>query len=547
MPTIINYGAASDDLGTDRLRYFDNEFLVAQDFVDDQNFHIRQRRRTNRLLRVAGVAEGLTASLNQGSSPPSLTVKKGTAFDGDGNQILLAADRVVLLPVSLVQPQDLYIQFFDGESGNSQVTSEGGAAGPNRFVQSPIFAFVATPGTPTGGGVLLARVSNNGTTISDQRQFCGLSLPTSTGAPLSLRASTNTSFQNWAEVSGNLHVAGRTTLDALLTASAGLTINADSWMADQKLYLRAPGDKHHGVGWVGSWASQSLDGPVLFGNGSGGLGCNSNVTDPPTQVLALSWDKSQTVTVFGALTAQKTLTAPTAVVGGGAATQGASLTVNGVLAANGLLTANSGLTVRTGLLTASAGLTVNGAALTANVGLTVNNAALTANAGLTVTGALVANNALTVTGLLTANSGFSVGADSWMANTVLYFRPQGDKHHGVAWFGSYAGASLDGPVLFGNANGGLGCASNVTDPPTQSLALVWDSGQNVTVNGVLHANGGLTVRQAAGANLIPPGAVLLFNRWMGDPDRNAWTDDPSKLPPFPIGVSQNDFHLWMKL
>jgi hypothetical protein len=74
-----------------RLRYFNGQFLQAQDFIDEQDYHIDRQRRHNRLLHTYGVAEGLGV-ISTGSQ---ITVTPGTAIDGEGRQILITANQSI--------------------------------------------------------------------------------------------------------------------------------------------------------------------------------------------------------------------------------------------------------------------------------------------------------------------------------------------------------------------------------------------------------------------------------------------------------------------
>jgi hypothetical protein len=78
-----------------RIRYFTNQFLTAQDFIEEQNYHIDRQRRHNRLLHTFGVAEGLKVEATIGTKQAKVT--PGTALDGQGRQIILTSDQPVNL------------------------------------------------------------------------------------------------------------------------------------------------------------------------------------------------------------------------------------------------------------------------------------------------------------------------------------------------------------------------------------------------------------------------------------------------------------------
>jgi hypothetical protein len=71
-----------------RLNYFDHQFLVVDDFKDEQKYHRDMRQRLTRGLHTFGIAEGL-AVLKTGNR--QVTVQPGVAIDRDGQEIVLEA------------------------------------------------------------------------------------------------------------------------------------------------------------------------------------------------------------------------------------------------------------------------------------------------------------------------------------------------------------------------------------------------------------------------------------------------------------------------
>ena len=75
-----------------RLNYFDNQFLHAKDFNDEQEYHISMRRLHNSILHTAGVAQGLELVIN--ADQKSVTVKPGVAVDAVGREIWLKKEQI---------------------------------------------------------------------------------------------------------------------------------------------------------------------------------------------------------------------------------------------------------------------------------------------------------------------------------------------------------------------------------------------------------------------------------------------------------------------
>ena len=73
-----------------RTRFFDGQFLVDQDFVDEQKYHLDRQRRHQRLLHVSGVCDGLEV---RATGLNTVSVGPGTAVDPDGRTLALASRR----------------------------------------------------------------------------------------------------------------------------------------------------------------------------------------------------------------------------------------------------------------------------------------------------------------------------------------------------------------------------------------------------------------------------------------------------------------------
>jgi len=103
---------------TERLRYYDGEYLRAFDFDAEQAYHVEMRRRLNRTLHLFGVAAGLYLEEDEDSVPsdPLFHISPGMAIDAVGREILLAAprnlDQAVLTKKGLKpQPYGLWLVY----------------------------------------------------------------------------------------------------------------------------------------------------------------------------------------------------------------------------------------------------------------------------------------------------------------------------------------------------------------------------------------------------------------------------------------------------
>lgn len=121
---------------TKRLRYFNNQFLQEQDFIDEQHYHIDRQRRHNRLLHSPGVAEGLDVKK---VGDIQIQVDPGSAIDGQGRQILLPSSRPVDVKDKngnlFQQGQLVYLVIFYSQQESNDASA--GGQGKTRWEESP--------------------------------------------------------------------------------------------------------------------------------------------------------------------------------------------------------------------------------------------------------------------------------------------------------------------------------------------------------------------------------------------------------------------------
>ncbi|MBV9301596.1 MAG: hypothetical protein JOY62_01130 [Acidobacteriaceae bacterium] len=140
-----------------RLHYFNHQFLVEQDFLDEQKYHILMRRVHNRELHSWGVVSGLHVN----NTNREITVEKGFALDREGRELELLEPVTREIRTAERHPQIHVVLAYEEkfETTGDQFEDRGsagmGVQGYNRVVESTQVKFVHSP-EEVGTGVLLA-------------------------------------------------------------------------------------------------------------------------------------------------------------------------------------------------------------------------------------------------------------------------------------------------------------------------------------------------------------------------------------------------------
>jgi hypothetical protein len=312
---------------TKRLHYFDYQFLRAEDFTAEQEYHLGMRRAHNRRLHTHGVAYGLEL----GFAGAVVTVSPGMALDGQGREIVLGAPGT--LEVQELAATTAWVTVEYGER-LTDVSTETGSAGARRWEEVPSLYLRAEAPADTGEELVLGRVTidaqGNVTGKDDgvspaHRRVAG----PAPGADLSVRS---LAVQQDAGVAGTLRVGA---------AGSGVTVTP---------------------GGVGIGAAPAAGVPLAVGTvltvGSTGVGIGrapaANALLSVAGILDAQDLRQNGLPVFGSqwATVPGGITYAGGRVGIGAAPAGASgpaLTVAGAASISGALTAGgaTGLTVTT--------------------------------------------------------------------------------------------------------------------------------------------------------------------------------------------------------
>lgn len=123
---------------TKRLRYFNQQFLEAPDFTDEQNYHLDRRRRHNHFLHTPGIATGLEVIKTDDNK---VKVTAGTAIDIYGREIVqdVDSDPIELSDTTgFPKNSNIYItiKYFDEPSDKDRQSSEQSGT-ETRFIEKP--------------------------------------------------------------------------------------------------------------------------------------------------------------------------------------------------------------------------------------------------------------------------------------------------------------------------------------------------------------------------------------------------------------------------
>lgn len=217
-----------------RLRYFSQQFLRAQDFIDEQEYHRDRQQRHTRLFHTPGIAEGLAVTAQVGASEAE--VSPGTAVDGEGRQIVLTGSQPASLIAHAGQTVLLVISYKEEPSDRATV----GLEENTRWHEEPrVEAYLESDAPPTDTHIRLARLMvNDGGTVAEHSDEVrvdagvrlGGDLQTSKltlsrlGVDPSLWPTLSSNDPGRADLTGDLRVTGELRIDreTYLTGNVGI-------------------------------------------------------------------------------------------------------------------------------------------------------------------------------------------------------------------------------------------------------------------------------------------------------------------------------------
>jgi len=240
------------------VRYYDEQFLKDQNFINEQKYHINRQRLSNR-LHVSGIIEGLEVDENKEDG--KLTIMPGTAIDQKGRMIVLTRQKPIEIPsegiLAIVYQEEVDPLRNDGEE---------------RWQEKPIVTMVKKEEKETQEMVVLGSITMGEDKklkySNKERQYSGVFLPTEDGKGVTLRSQCQEN-QNLAVLTGNLSisvtlgVSGESTLTGNVNANGSLTVT------------------NNGTGNIASFSQEGLGGGVHI-SGVKGNNCALEISDNKT-------------------------------------------------------------------------------------------------------------------------------------------------------------------------------------------------------------------------------------------------------------------------
>jgi hypothetical protein len=217
-----------------RLHYFNHQFLRAEDFTAEQEYHLGMRRHHNRLLHTYGIAEGLEVP-DPPSGSTSVRVTEGIALDNLGREIILTEDFSLQLE-SFDANKAVYVTIEYNEE-QSDPTDETGAEGDRRWKEEPKISATETKPNNLGARLILGRVKRSGKEVASidrsERRVAGVAAGDLEVRSLTLTDPEVISAQwpsmrlgepNRADIQGNLQIRGNLVVDGTIEGDLATTI-----------------------------------------------------------------------------------------------------------------------------------------------------------------------------------------------------------------------------------------------------------------------------------------------------------------------------------
>jgi hypothetical protein len=109
--------------GKKRPRFFSGRLLTADDFVEEQEYHLGKHRHHLQTLHGSGIVHGLHVEIGTGGE--TITVQPGLAIDGHGREILVDEEVTLTVPSESLSPAWVVIRYVETSVDPVPVSTDG--------------------------------------------------------------------------------------------------------------------------------------------------------------------------------------------------------------------------------------------------------------------------------------------------------------------------------------------------------------------------------------------------------------------------------------
>jgi len=141
--------------GPKRSRFFSGRLLNADDFTEEQDYHLEKHGRDPQTMRGAGVVEGLRVTIEADGT--TLTIEPGFAVDAAGQELCIDRAISVAVPVGTVSPAAVALYYVE-RLVDPLLTGAVQAMKPGEIEEGTRVA-IAAPGDE---GVIIGRIVSDG-------------------------------------------------------------------------------------------------------------------------------------------------------------------------------------------------------------------------------------------------------------------------------------------------------------------------------------------------------------------------------------------------
>jgi hypothetical protein len=139
--------------GKKRPRFFSGRLLTADDFTEEQQYHLAKHRHHLQTLHGSGIVNGLHVTAE--TDGERITIQPGMAIDGSGREIHLAEEVTLIVPSATQSPAWIMVEYAERIVDPVPVAADGSMEG-SRIEEG---CDVVIAGVPRESGVAVARLA----------------------------------------------------------------------------------------------------------------------------------------------------------------------------------------------------------------------------------------------------------------------------------------------------------------------------------------------------------------------------------------------------